>query len=70
MSGADSALMYDTLLEIKDEKQYTKVEGRTYAIGNFSGLSRIIRWFFSNIIPITSSTSSNIYFIFMYPNSC
>lgn len=36
MSGADSALMYDTLLEIKDEKQYTKVEGRTYAIGNFS----------------------------------
>ena len=36
MSGADSALMYDTLLEIEDEKQYTKVEGRTYAIGNFS----------------------------------
>ena len=36
MSGADSALMYDTLLEIEDEKQYTKVEGITYAIGNFS----------------------------------
>ena len=36
MSGADSAMMYDTLLEIEDEKQYTKVEGRTYAIGNFS----------------------------------
>ena len=36
MSGADSALMYDTLLEIEDEKHYTKVEGRTYAIGNFS----------------------------------
>ena len=28
--------MYDTLLEIEDEKQYTKVEGRTYVIGNFS----------------------------------
>ena len=36
MSGADSALMYDTLLEIKEEKQYTKIEGRTYGIGNFS----------------------------------
>ena len=36
MSGADSAMMYDTLIEIEDEKQYTKVEGRTYAIGNFS----------------------------------
>ncbi|MAO71096.1 MAG: MFS transporter [Flavobacteriales bacterium] len=36
MSGADSALMYDTLLETEDEKHYTKVEGRTYAIGNFS----------------------------------
>ena len=28
--------MYDTLLEIKEEKQYTKIEGRTYGIGNFS----------------------------------
>lgn len=36
MSGADSALMYDTLLEIKDEEKYTKVEGTNYAIGNFS----------------------------------
>ena len=36
MSGADSAIMYDTLLEINQEKKYTKVEGRTYAIGNFS----------------------------------
>ena len=36
MSGVDSALMYDTLLEIKEEKQYTKIEGRTYGIGNFS----------------------------------
>ena len=36
ISGADSAILYDTLLEIKKEDEYTKIEGRTYAIGNFS----------------------------------
>ena len=36
MSGADSAIMYDTLLEINQEKKYTEIEGKTYAIGNFS----------------------------------
>lgn len=36
MSGSDSALIYDTLLEIGDDKSYTKIEGRSYGIGNFS----------------------------------
>mgnify|MGYP002039676018 CR=1 FL=1 len=36
MSGADSAIMYDTLLEEGKQEDYTKFEGRTYAIGNFS----------------------------------
>jgi len=36
MSGADSAIIYDTLLENNKEKQYTKIEGKTYAISNFS----------------------------------
>ena len=36
MSGADSAIIYDTLVETENEKQYTKIEGKTYAIGNFS----------------------------------
>ena len=36
MSGADSALIYDTLLETKQEEKYTKIEGKNYAIGNFS----------------------------------
>jgi len=36
MSGSDSALLYDTLLETGDKKAYTKIEGRNYAIGNFS----------------------------------
>ena len=36
ISGSDSALLYDTLLETGDKKTYTKIEGRNYAIGNFS----------------------------------
>ncbi len=36
MSGADSALLYDTLLETGDKSTYTKIEGKNYAIGNFS----------------------------------
>ena len=36
ISGADSAIIYDTLIELKDEDSYTRVEGKNYAIGNFS----------------------------------
>ena len=36
MSGADSALIYDTLIENNLEESYNKIEGRNYAIGNFS----------------------------------
>ena len=36
MSGSDSAIIYDTLVETKSKNTYTKIEGRTYAIGNFS----------------------------------
>ena len=36
MSGSDSALVYDTLLEMNRKNTYTKIEGRSYAIGNFS----------------------------------
>jgi len=36
MSGSDSALIYDTLLETDSKTSYTKIEGRNYAIGNFS----------------------------------
>ncbi|MBT3622010.1 MAG: MFS transporter [Flavobacteriales bacterium] len=36
MSGSDSALIYDTLLETESKSSYTKIEGRNYAIGNFS----------------------------------
>ena len=36
MSGSDSAIIYDTLLETKQKNTYTRIEGRNYAIGNFS----------------------------------
>ena len=36
MSGSDSAIIYDTLLETNSKTTYTKIEGRNYAIGNFS----------------------------------
>ena len=36
MSGSDSALIYDTLLQEGEKEIYTKIEGRNYAIGNFS----------------------------------
>ncbi|PKP08206.1 MAG: MFS transporter [Bacteroidetes bacterium HGW-Bacteroidetes-4] len=36
ISGADSAMLYDTLLDEKREKQYLKFEGRIISIGNFA----------------------------------
>lgn len=36
MSGSNSALLYDTLLQTNNKELYTKVEGKNYAIGNFS----------------------------------
>lgn len=36
LSGADTALLYDSLVADKKEKNYLKVEGKITAIGNFS----------------------------------
>ena len=36
ISGSDSAILYDSLLQSKQTDQYTKVEGKTYSIGNFA----------------------------------
>ncbi len=36
ISGSDSAMMYDTLKQLNKTDDYVKVEGRNYAIGNFS----------------------------------
>ncbi len=39
ISGSDSALIYDTLLQSNETHTYTKTEGKNYAIGNFSEAS-------------------------------
>ena len=36
ISGADTAIMYDSLLEVKAEDRFLKYEGRSVSIGNFS----------------------------------
>lgn len=36
ISGADSALLYDTLIQSNDEKSYVKHEGRMVSAGNFA----------------------------------
>ena len=36
ISGSDSAILYDSLLQSKQTNQYTKIEGKTYSIGNFA----------------------------------
>jgi MFS family permease len=36
ISGADSALLYDTLAEEEEEEQYSRYEGRTISVGNFA----------------------------------
>jgi MFS family permease len=36
ISGSDSAMLYDTMLHEKKEKEYIKVEGRVISIGNFA----------------------------------
>ena len=36
ISGADSAILYDTLLDKKNEKEYIKYDGRITSIGNLS----------------------------------
>jgi MFS family permease len=61
MSGSDSAIIYDTLLETNNKTSYTKIEGRSYAIGNFSeALAGILGGFLavgSIYLPIYVQTS-------------
>ena len=46
ISGADSALIYDTLLELKKDEDYAKIEGKNYGIGNISeGIAGVIGGF-------------------------
>jgi MFS family permease len=53
ISGADSALLYDSLLDVKREKEYLKYEGRITAFGNFSeAAAAIVGGFIANYISL------------------
>lgn len=46
ISGSDSALLYDTLLEMQKEGEYKKIEGKKLSMGMFSeGISSILGGF-------------------------
>lgn len=50
ISGADTALMYDSLREVNKEKQFLKYEGRSISIGNFSeAIAGILGGFLASI---------------------
>ncbi len=50
ISGADSALLYDTLIELKREKEYQKIEGFYFAITGYSeATAAVIGWFLASI---------------------
>lgn len=36
ISGTDTAMLYDTLIDLKREKDFLKFEGRTLSVGNFA----------------------------------
>jgi MFS family permease len=50
ISGADSAMIYDTLLEMGSADEYKKIEGRMISVGNFSeGIAGIVGGFLALI---------------------
>lgn len=50
ISGSDTALMYDSLLEMNREKDFVKFEGRTISMGNFAeAIAFIIGGFLAEI---------------------
>lgn len=52
ISGTDTALLYDTLLVLKEEDNYIKVEGRMTSVGNFSeAIAGIAGGFLASISP-------------------
>lgn len=58
ISGSDSALLYDTLADMKKEKQYMKYEGRMVSLGNVAEASAGV---LAGVI-ITISLRANYYF--------
>ncbi len=55
ISGADSALLYDSLLDIKKEKEYIKYEGRMVSYGNIAEASAGIAGGFIALISLRAN---------------
>ena len=46
LSGTDSAMIYDSLAQLKQEDKYKKIEGRLMSVGNFSeGIASLLAGF-------------------------
>lgn len=62
ISGADSALLYDSLIETEQEQSYKKFEGRVLSVAHFSeGLAGILGGFLALIslrIPVYAETAA------------
>lgn len=52
ISGSDSAMLYDTLKEVKKEKEYSKYEGRVISVGNIAEAAAAILGSLLTIISI------------------
>lgn len=58
ISGSDSAMLYDTLLELKREDEYLKLEGRVSAFGNFA---EAIAALIGGLIAVIVSIKANLF---------
>ncbi|MDP2812637.1 MAG: MFS transporter [bacterium] len=68
LSGTDSAMIYDTLAQLKEEKKYQKVEGRLMSIGNFSeGIASLIAGFVATISLRVPFYIETVFILFAIP---
>jgi len=68
ISGSDSAMLYDSLLDLNSEKRYAKLEGRLTAIGNFAeSAAAIIGGFLAEISLRTPYIAQTVVAFFAIP---
>ena len=71
LSGTNSALIYDTLVQSKKEKDYKKIEGRLASIGNFSeAIASFLGGFVALISLRTPFYIEMVFMFFAIPIAC
>jgi MFS family permease len=65
VSGTDSAILYDTLVELKKEKDYKKIEWIYSSIGSFSEWIASFLWWFLAVISLRFPFYVEMWFYFM-----